>query len=89
MTILLVTLWIGLSIVVGYAARSRGRSPLAWGAVALILSPLLAILILIAFPPVYAASAAPAPIDRTRGRVIGGAVLVALIALAIVAAQMA
>lgn len=89
MTALLVIIWIGLSIVVSYVARSRGRSPLPWGAVALILSPLLAILVLIAFPPVYAASDAPTPIDRARGRMIGGAVLVVLIALVIVAAHMA
>ncbi len=89
MTALLVILWIGLSVIVGYASRSRGRSFWAWVAIAVVLSPALAALILIAFPPTHASSVAPPPINQMRGRAIGGVLLVGLIALAIIAAHLA
>lgn len=37
-----VMLWVALCIVVAVAAQHRGRSPVAWGLMALILSPLIA-----------------------------------------------
>ena len=41
--------WVMLSIVVGVAADSRGRNP-AWFLLALVISPLLAALLLLALP---------------------------------------
>jgi hypothetical protein len=48
--ILLIGLWLLLSIIVGAAARARGRDPGAWFILAVVVSPLLAVLLLIAFP---------------------------------------
>src|ERR1700746_1767020 len=42
--------WIGLSIVVAVAANTRGRSPIAWFIYAIIFSPLLGGLLLLALP---------------------------------------
>jgi hypothetical protein len=42
--------WIGLSIVVAVAADTRGRSPIAWFIYAIIFSPLLSGLLLLALP---------------------------------------
>jgi hypothetical protein len=42
--------WIGLSIVVAVAASTRGRSPIAWFIYAIIFSPLLSGLLLLALP---------------------------------------
>src|SRR5712672_3632217 len=42
--------WIGLSIVVAVAANTRGRSPIAWFIDAIIFSPLLSGLLLLALP---------------------------------------
>jgi hypothetical protein len=42
--------WIGLSIVVAVAADTRGRSPIAWFIYAIIFSPLLGGLLLLALP---------------------------------------
>src|SRR5207249_10981022 len=42
--------WIGLSIVVAVAANTRGRSPIAWFIYAIIFSPLLSGLLLLALP---------------------------------------
>ena len=42
--------WIGLSIVVAVAANTRGRSPIAWFIYAIIFSPLLSGLLLLAQP---------------------------------------
>jgi len=48
MTFLLV--WLVLAVVVGLAARSRGHSGVAWFLLALIISPLLGTLLVIALP---------------------------------------
>jgi hypothetical protein len=42
--------WIGLSIVVAVVANTRGRSPIAWFIYAIIFSPLLSGLLLLALP---------------------------------------
>ena len=42
--------WIGLSIVVAVAADTRDRSPIAWFIYAIIFSPLLGGLLLLALP---------------------------------------
>jgi hypothetical protein len=42
--------WVGLSIVVAVAAKNRGRSTVAWLLLALVISPLLAGLLLLALP---------------------------------------
>src|SRR3990172_7856940 len=46
-----VILWIGLAIVVGVAANTRGRIGLGWFGLAILLSPLLAGLLMLALPP--------------------------------------
>jgi hypothetical protein len=43
-------MWMGLSIVVAVAATTRGRSPIAWFIYAIIFSPLLSGLLLLALP---------------------------------------
>ena len=43
--------WFIISIVVGIAASSRGRSGFGWFLLAVLISPILALLFLIAFPP--------------------------------------
>ena len=43
-------LWLGLAIVVGVAANTRGRSGPAWLLLAVIISPLLAGLLVLALP---------------------------------------
>lgn len=40
--------WIGIAALIGYAAKQKGRSPAVWGALSVVISPLLAILVLIA-----------------------------------------
>ena len=42
--------WVIVAFVVGAAANQRGRSALAWFMTSLLLSPVLAVLLLIAFP---------------------------------------
>lgn len=81
-------LWVALSIVVGYAARARGRSLPGWILLALALSPLVAILILIAFPAADGGGAirVGASGSAARGRAAGLVVLGALIAAAAIAA---
>ena len=49
-----VVVWIVLALMVGFAANARGRGPIAWFFLAVILSPLIAIIFLIAFPAVRA-----------------------------------
>ena len=46
----IVILWAFFAILIAVAARARGRNPAAWFFVSLILSPILALLLLIAFP---------------------------------------
>jgi len=43
-------LWIGLAIIVGVGANTRGRNGLGWGLLAGLISPLLAGLLLLALP---------------------------------------
>lgn len=43
-------MWIVLAIVVGIAASKRRRSAVGWFCVAILISPVLALLLLIAFP---------------------------------------
>jgi biotin transporter BioY len=45
-------LWVTVSIVVGVAAARRGRSFGGWLILALLISPILALLLLIAFPAI-------------------------------------
>jgi len=52
--------WIGLSIVVAVAANTRGRSPIAWFIYAIIFSPLLSGLLLLALPAIGVAASANA-----------------------------
>lgn len=51
MITIVVVLWLGLAAAVGAAARSRGRSFGNWFVVAVLISPLLALIFLIAFQP--------------------------------------
>jgi hypothetical protein len=46
---LLAILWLGLAIATGAAARSRGRNPVGWFLLAVIFSPLLALILLMSF----------------------------------------
>lgn len=48
--------WIGFAIVVGVAAGGRGRSGVGWFLLALLVSPLLAGLLLLALPPLSGAA---------------------------------
>jgi hypothetical protein len=52
--------WIGFAVVVGVAANNRGRNGVGWGLLALIISPILAGLLLLALPR-------PAPADPLAG----------------------
>jgi hypothetical protein len=45
-------IWITISWIVGAAANSRGRSAITWFLLALVISPVIAVLLLIAFAPV-------------------------------------
>jgi|GraSoiStandDraft_16_1057320.scaffolds.fasta_scaffold278542_2 hypothetical protein len=45
-----ILLWIGFAVVVGIAANNRGRNCAGWGVLALVISPLLAGLLLLALP---------------------------------------
>lgn len=49
---LLVVGWLVLSFACGFIANQRGRSPVAWGIAALVLSPALVYLVLVAIPTV-------------------------------------
>jgi hypothetical protein len=42
--------WIGFAVIVGVAANTRGRAGLGWLLLAVVISPLLAGLLLIALP---------------------------------------
>jgi phosphate/sulfate permease len=48
----LILLWFGLAVVVGVAASTRGRSGFAWFLLAVVISPLLAGLLVLAMPSV-------------------------------------
>jgi hypothetical protein len=49
--IFFIIVWLGLAIATGFAASYRGRSPAGWFFLAMVISPLLALILLIAFPP--------------------------------------
>jgi hypothetical protein len=44
-------IWLIISVVVGVAANSRGRSGFGWFLISVFLSPILALLFLLVFPP--------------------------------------
>ena len=44
----IVLVWLGLSIAVGALAQGRGRNPVGWGLLAIVVSPVIALLFLIA-----------------------------------------
>lgn len=46
----LVVLWVIISVMVGIAANARGQSGFGWFLIAIFISPLLALLFLLAFP---------------------------------------
>jgi hypothetical protein len=47
---LIAVIWVTLAIIIGAAARARGRSGVGWFLLAVVLSPLIAGLLLIIFP---------------------------------------
>jgi hypothetical protein len=53
--LLVLVLWAGGLFAVGGAASARGRNPVAWFALALLISPLLAAIVLVAYPPRFEA----------------------------------
>jgi hypothetical protein len=55
----LLLIWVVGAILCGVVAGARNRSGPGWGALALLVSPLLVVLVLIAMPVVPAASAGP------------------------------
>jgi hypothetical protein len=60
-----VMLWVALCIVVAVAAQHRGRSPVAWGLVAMIFSPLIAgLLVLVMNRVEVPATSAGSPADH-------------------------
>lgn len=54
-------LWLIFSIVVAVGASSRGRSGLTWFFVAMIISPLLAVILLFLMPVIQVRPAGPTP----------------------------
>lgn len=48
--VIVLAIWLGISIMVGFAAHSRGRGPFVWFLFSLIFSPVLALLFLLVFP---------------------------------------
>jgi hypothetical protein len=51
MIALLVIVWVGLALATGAAAKSRGRDATGWFLLALIVSPVIALILLMAFQP--------------------------------------
>lgn len=49
MEVIIAIIWFGLAIATGAAARSRGRSGFGWFLLAAIISPLIALILLMAF----------------------------------------
>jgi drug/metabolite transporter (DMT)-like permease len=47
-----VILWVMVSIIIGVAANSRGRNGVGWFFVSLLLSPIIALLLLLVFLPI-------------------------------------
>ena len=56
MLLYVVLFWIGLCIVVAVAANTRGRSPMGWFLCAMLISPLIGGLLLLALPELEMAS---------------------------------
>jgi len=54
-------LWIGIAVIVGVAANTRGRSGFGWFLLAVILSPLIAGLLVLALPTLRDLNAPPIP----------------------------
>ena len=50
MELILIVFWLILAVVVGAAAHARGRDGGAWFVLAIVISPLIAVLMLLAFP---------------------------------------
>jgi hypothetical protein len=50
MELIIVIFWLILAIIVGAAANARGRSGAGWFILAVVVSPLIAVLMLLAFP---------------------------------------
>jgi hypothetical protein len=50
MTVAFLLLWILLAFCVAAAANARGRNPIGWFFISVLLSPLISLLLLIAFP---------------------------------------
>lgn len=53
--------WIAFSVVIGIAAGARGRSSGGWCVLALIISPVLALVLLVLLPKLKGEGAAPTP----------------------------
>lgn len=83
----LVLLWLGLAVVVGVAANTRGRQPLGWFLLAVAISPLLAGLLVLALAPLPA-DAGPVLLERPRGTAdrINAALRLVLLALIVTVA---
>jgi len=89
MAIAVVVVWILISLTVGLAAAERGRSQARWTVLALIASPIIAAILLIAFPASYAAG--PIRITNKSERITGWwlrAILIAFAAATLVAGFM-
>src|SRR6266404_6211233 len=50
-TMAIAIVWLALAIATAFAANARGRNPFGWLFLALIISPVLALILLVAFPP--------------------------------------
>jgi hypothetical protein len=59
-------LWIGLAVVVGVAANSRGRSGFGWFVLAVVISPLLAGLLVLALGRRNQVAPGPTPETHVR-----------------------
>ena len=55
MELILAVFWVGGCFAIAVAAAARGRKPWAWFVLALLISPLLAAIVLLAYPPRFAA----------------------------------
>ena len=58
--------WFGFSIVVGVAANTRGRTGFGWFLLAIVISPLLAGLLVLALPRGHAGSGSQVPLGPVR-----------------------
>ena len=52
--LVILIVWVIVSIIVGIAANARGRNGVGWFFVSILLSPVLALLLLLVFPPLKA-----------------------------------